>query len=119
MASENWLFYNDENMGDCQCGGKSQFSAGFAKKRASAKTNLGVGICPVASSLAVAIFYAGFGLAFTLTRQMLPTGQMPTQQYGFICRNCFGNHTQIAFYQQINSTYSPRCAGSLSFHYAS
>jgi len=37
--------------------------------------------CPVGSSLVVAFSHARFDVAFTLTRQMLPTGQVPTQHY--------------------------------------
>jgi len=48
-----------------------------------------VATCPVGSSLVVAFSYAGFGLAFTLPRQMLPTGQVPTQHFGFICISHF------------------------------
>jgi len=63
-------------------------------KTVSAKANISVATCPVVSLLVVALFYTGFGLAFTLPRQMLPTGQVPTH-CGLVCKNHLGNHTGI------------------------
>jgi len=63
--------------------------------------------CPVGSSLVVTVSHAGFGLAIILSRQMLPTGQVPTPHHCLICSNRFGNYTKIAYKFSI----SPRCAG--------
>jgi len=53
--------------------------------------------CPVGSSLVVAISYARFDVALTLTRQMLPTGQVSTQHYGLFAVTIYGNYTQIIY----------------------